>query len=77
MWLINTASLKLERFNGPEKPPYAILSHTWGDEEVEFPEFRNLDRTKGNRKGGFAKIRHTCDIARENGFQYAWVDTCW
>ena len=76
MWLINTTSLELERFDGPVKPPYAILSHTWEGEEVQFPEFRTLDKTKTGCEGGSAKIRHTCDIARQNKLQYAWVDTC-
>jgi hypothetical protein len=36
MWLINTSTLELEFFVNPEKASYAILSHTWGVEEVVF-----------------------------------------
>ena len=74
MWLINTSTLELEFFVNPEKASYAILSHTWADVEVVFQEFQNLD--KSNSKSGFAKIVHTCEIAREQDLQYAWVDTC-
>ena len=74
MWLINTSTLELEFFANPEKASYAILSHTWGDEEVVFQEFQNLD--KANSKYRFAKIVRTCEIARQQGLRYAWVDTC-
>jgi hypothetical protein len=36
MWLLNTENLELENFVGIATPPYAILSHTWGVEEVSF-----------------------------------------
>ena len=39
MWLINAFSLSLELFYGDDIPSYAILSHTWGAEEVSFQEF--------------------------------------
>ncbi|KAK0644348.1 heterokaryon incompatibility protein-domain-containing protein [Cercophora newfieldiana] len=76
MWLINTTTLKLEYFIGPETAPeYAILSHTWGDGEVTFQELQDVDKAK--LKPGFAKIQKTCDLAREqDDLQYAWVDTC-
>lgn len=55
-------------------PSYAILSHTWGEGEVTFPDFANLE--VANPKKSFAKIEHTCRQARLNGIGYAWVDTC-
>jgi hypothetical protein len=53
-------------------PPYAILSHIWGPEEVTFK-----DMTEGNgaSKTGFDKIRFCAEQARRDGFQYFWVDT--
>jgi len=73
MRLINTSTGVLETFHGRNIPPYAILSHTWGDEEVSFsdmgkPHCKNLK--------GFAKIEGVCKLASVEGFQYAWVDTC-
>ena len=56
-------------------PPYAILSHTWGHEEVSFDEIHQLD-IGVKRKAGFRKIRGTCILARHRGCGWAWVDTC-
>lgn len=74
MWLINTTTLKLESFMGPGDARYAILSHTWGDNEVSFQEFQNL--AEAEKKPSFDKIRQTCHLAREISIPYAWVDTC-
>jgi hypothetical protein len=54
-------------------PRYAILSYTWGLEEVTFK-----DITEGNRtsKTGFDKIRFCGEQARHDRLQYFWVDTC-
>lgn len=76
MWLINTTTLGLEYFAVPEKAPsYAILSHTWGDGELSFAEFRSLEDS-ARAKGGFDKISKTCELAKESNIPYAWVDTC-
>ncbi|KAK2591824.1 hypothetical protein QQS21_010492 [Conoideocrella luteorostrata] len=76
MWLINTASLGLEWFDDPETDNvrYAILSHTWGSEEVSFQDFADLDVAR--RKAGFAKISGACQLAYSEGYGYAWIDTC-
>ena len=62
-----------------EIPRYAILSHTWTDEEVTFQEFLSKDgdtvREKES-KNGFIKIMKTCELATEDEIGYVWVDTC-
>lgn len=58
----------------PTRYSYAILSHTWDDDEVSFQEFQDLALAK--RKKGFVKIAQTCELAEEFGLLYAWVDTC-
>ncbi|KAK0653028.1 heterokaryon incompatibility protein-domain-containing protein, partial [Cercophora newfieldiana] len=73
MRLINTQTLQLEQFL-TKRPPYAILSHTWGAEEVTFQDFMNPSVRK--RKAGYKKIELTCSQARKDGYKYAWVDTC-
>ncbi|KAI1114020.1 heterokaryon incompatibility protein-domain-containing protein [Nemania sp. NC0429] len=75
MWLIETATLELKSVVEAEKRSYAVLSHTWGDEEVSFEQFRNTSST-ARRQGAFGKIAKTCEIALQNGLSYAWVDTC-
>jgi hypothetical protein len=56
-------------------PPYAILSHTWGEdgEEVTFKDIR--DNT-GKNKAGYAKIKFCGEQAAIDDLQYFWVDTC-
>jgi len=73
MRLINTKTLKLQEFIG-KVPPYAILSHTWGDRETTLQEFQTRTYRKGSRE--IAKIFATCRQARSQGLDYAWVDTC-
>ncbi|RSL72333.1 hypothetical protein CEP54_000850 [Fusarium duplospermum] len=74
MWLINTETLKLESVVNPETVEYAILSHTWEEEEVSFQEFQDLRSARA--KKGFSKIKKTCRLAKKHGYRYAWVDTC-
>ena len=76
MKLINTKTLQIEEFFGNAAAPiYAILSHTWETEEVSYQDFV-LNRAAAERKKGFLKIEHTCRRARDDGIDYAWVDTC-
>jgi hypothetical protein len=73
MWLINTTTLKLEEFIGEDIPEYAILSHRWRAEEVLFHE---IDTPTAYSKKGYAKIKATCQRAKDDGIGYAWIDTC-
>jgi hypothetical protein len=56
-------------------PPYAILSHTWAEEEVTLQEFTCRNDNTAN-KAGFAKIAQTCKLAVAHHIGYVWVDTC-
>lgn len=41
MWLLNSATSQLKNFiSDNDIPEYAILSHTWGDEEVSFQHWQ-------------------------------------
>ena len=75
MWLLNTETLSLERFEDPRQiyGKYAILSHTWDEEAVTF-DLIHLDTAKSMK--GYGKIAATCRRAFEDGLNYAWVDTC-
>jgi hypothetical protein len=59
----------------PEIPPYAILSYTWGDEEVLFKDL--VDGTDKEKKESYAKIQFCGDQARRDGLKYFWVDICY
>jgi hypothetical protein len=83
MRLINTASLRLERFDDDTKiPPYAILSHTWGSDEISLQQLQ--DAAAGDEPVrnclkdmlGFAKIVKACERALEDQYAHIWVDTC-
>lgn len=73
MRLINTTTLELQDFTLTTIPPYAILSHTWGSDEVSFQDISSPDVSS---KKGYMKIEQSCRLAREHGLGLAWVDTC-
>ena len=73
MRLLNTDTIKLEDFPDEKAVPYAILSHTWGAEEVTF---QDLSEPKSKNMAGYAKITGCCDQARLDGFNYVWIDAC-
>jgi hypothetical protein len=58
-------------------PAYAILSHTWEQEEVTFQDIEaNAGICEPVSKAGWRKIQFCADQAAADGLQYFWVDTC-
>ncbi|KAG4439420.1 hypothetical protein IFR05_005113 [Cadophora sp. M221] len=58
-------------------PAYAILSHTWGKEEVVFQDIQvGVDMSKTVNKAGWRKIQFCAKQAAADGLEYFWVDTC-
>ncbi|KAJ5622373.1 heterokaryon incompatibility protein-domain-containing protein [Penicillium herquei] len=81
MWLINARTIKLKYFVTPQQaPPYAILSHTWGDyeDEISFQEMKESDSRspKHSKRPGWQKIKQACAKAMEYNYKYIWIDTC-
>ena len=72
MRLLNTRTLKLEDFLPDKIPKYAILSHTWGEEEVSF---HDIQTDNWSWKQAAFKIKGICELASQD-FSYVWVDTC-
>jgi hypothetical protein len=67
-------TFELTSFDDDDPPPYAILSHTWTeDQEVTYQE---LEAGRGRDKAGFDKIRFCGEQAAVDELQYFWVDTC-
>ncbi|KAH7309735.1 heterokaryon incompatibility protein-domain-containing protein [Stachybotrys elegans] len=56
-------------------PRYAILSHTWEEEEVQFQDMQG-DLSKIENLKGYRKIQGSCRRAKEDGFDWIWIDTC-
>jgi hypothetical protein len=74
MRLLNTKSLKLETFLRPaNRPPYAILSHTWGSDEVTLQQISRPDDIRSH--GGYTKIVSACEVALKRGLSHIWIDT--
>ena len=68
-------TLTKELISNDQIPPYAILSHTWrqDNEEVTFEDIIN---GTGKDKLGYEKIRFCREQARQDGLLYFWIDTC-
>jgi hypothetical protein len=80
MRLINTTTFAAEFVSvAAGAKEYAILSHTWGPEELSFQELLAIEQDATHRsatKAGYLKVRGACDKARAAGFGYIWIDTC-
>ena len=73
MRLLNTSELRLYEFFDAKIPQYAILSHTWGDEEISL---QLLDKSDSKKLDEYTKIKRCCDLALSQGWKYVWIDTC-
>ncbi|KNB04411.1 hypothetical protein FOXG_19287 [Fusarium oxysporum f. sp. lycopersici 4287] len=78
MWLLDAKSVRLVSFaNQEEIPPYAILSHTWTNEEVSFRDIMSVDTgTNLATMAGWFKIKNACRLTLSFGLSYVWIDTC-
>ena len=54
-------------------PRYAILSHTWGNEEVTYED---MVEASGRNKASYKKIKFCGEQAAMDGLRYFWVDSC-
>ncbi|KAK1594643.1 heterokaryon incompatibility protein, partial [Colletotrichum navitas] len=72
MRLLNTATLQLSEFYDGQVPRYAILSHTWADDEVLFDDIEGGP----SPKAGWAKVQSACRLARGQDHAWMWIDTC-
>ncbi len=75
MHLLNVDTFKLEYFVS-DPPPYAILSHTWRSDSEEVSYRDVLDGRLDSAASRPPKIAGCCKTAKDNGYQYVWIDTC-
>ncbi|RWA14185.1 hypothetical protein EKO27_g933 [Xylaria grammica] len=73
MHLLNVHTRQLQEFFAGDIPPFAILSHTWGEDEVLY---QDLPDPKHKEKLGYTKIEGCCRQAIRDKFEFVWVDTC-
>ena len=75
MRLIETTTLTLHEFLDEDSiPPYAILSHRWGAEEIDYKDLLK-QRNKDSKRLGWGKVHDLCRLAQADGLEYAWIDT--
>jgi tetratricopeptide (TPR) repeat protein len=75
--------LALTNFENKTIPPYAILSHRWGDGEVLFEDvasheifLEDLASEAYKDSQGYRKLQFCAERAAQDKLQYFWVDTC-
>ena len=74
MRLINTVAHQLAGpFIGTNIPRYAILSHTWSQEELSLQDMSDFHQHK--KKRGYQRVRSCCRRAIKDAHTYVWVDT--
>ena len=85
MRLLNAKTLEFrERFPSNNIPKYAILSHRWGNAEITFRDYETASRARlqglrtedAEHNVGLYKIAGTCAVARQQGLEWIWIDTC-
>ncbi|KAL4062633.1 heterokaryon incompatibility protein-domain-containing protein [Scleroderma yunnanense] len=73
---------KVLEFCDDEATVYAILSHRWTNEEVDYDEMVELakmeveERAEIRGRHGYRKILASCEQAKRDGYKWLWVDTC-
>jgi hypothetical protein len=67
MRLLNAKTRHLEEYFRDAIPEYAILSHTWGAEEVTF---QDLSSEGHQQKQGYRKIEGCCQQAVKDKLSY-------
>lgn len=76
MRLLHIKTLQLHPFLIANSPRYAILSHTWGDDEILFDDVQNRPVRSWRKKRAFSKLEGFCKKANQHGYEYVWIDTC-
>ncbi|KAH6853976.1 heterokaryon incompatibility protein-domain-containing protein [Chaetomium sp. MPI-CAGE-AT-0009] len=77
MKLLNVRTRKIQEFlPNLDIKRYAILSHTWAEDEVTFEDFQSLSSSSLQAKKGYAKIDGCCRQAEVDMIDWVWVDTC-
>lgn len=71
---INTKDLNTKEFFGRDIPKYAILSHTWGDNEPTLQQWKTR-RGRGATGDGVRKIHDACKQAAKQRYEWLWADT--
>lgn len=69
-------TLTLTDFTGKSVPPYAILSHRWGADEVLYAHVAGGSYHDQLNGDGYRKIKFCGEQAAKDGLEYFWIDSC-
>ncbi|RDW75234.1 hypothetical protein BP6252_06376 [Coleophoma cylindrospora] len=72
----DNGNISLTEFDEGNIPEYAILSHTWEQDDSKEITYAEVMSGTGQDKEGFKKIRFCGEQARQDSLPYFWVDTC-
>ena len=73
---------KILEFGDDKVTKYAILSHRWTAQEVDYTAIVELakmavqERDEIRHRDGYRKILRSCKQAQTDGYEWLWVDTC-
>ncbi|KIW65145.1 hypothetical protein PV04_07427 [Phialophora macrospora] len=74
MRLLHTRDLQVHDFTSGKAPrKYAILSHTWDEEEVTL---QDMEKGLAPTMKGYLKLRKSCQRAANDGYEWIWIDAC-
>lgn len=74
MRLLSTETWELKEFLSDDQvPPYAILSHTWEEEEATFQHWESQEFSSCMK--GYEKVKQFGEQAARDGFAWVWADT--
>jgi hypothetical protein len=69
--------ITLKEFNDDSTTPdYAILSHTWDDDEIKLRDLEGLTRRQLMRKKAYSKLENCCIKTLDWDLEWVWIDTC-
>jgi Heterokaryon incompatibility protein (HET) len=68
--------LSLTKDFGDDIPRYAILSHTWNEDNDKEVIFSDIENKYGKSKAGYRKLQFCSKQAEKDDLEYFWVDTC-
>lgn len=74
MHLLNTTTFTFGEFFDSQVPVYCILSHRWGNDEVDHAQIR--DQRVRPETQGYRKVYGACQLASQREFDWIWIDTC-
>ncbi|MCJ1311760.1 hypothetical protein MMC25_005433 [Agyrium rufum] len=81
MRFVNTTSLKFREVFEMEpqksKKGYSILSHRWTlpEDEITYADVGSIG-SDIKAKAGYAKFSGACALAKREGYDLIWIDTC-